>query len=57
MHKAVKQALLRFGGYRWAQGAYQQARELSLARRFRVLRETGMCPPPKSTGGCAKSSR
>lgn len=46
MHKAVKQALLRFGGYRWAQGAYQQARERALARRFRVLRETGVCPPP-----------
>ena len=46
MHKAIKQALLRFGGYRWTQDAYRRAQELALAGRFRQLRRSGQCPPP-----------
>ena len=46
MHKAVKQTLLRFGGYRWAQDVYRRTQELQLAGRFRRLRATGVCPTP-----------
>jgi radical SAM protein with 4Fe4S-binding SPASM domain len=46
MHPFVKQTLLRYGGYRWAQAVYRRAQERALARRFRELRRTGLCPLP-----------
>jgi radical SAM protein with 4Fe4S-binding SPASM domain len=46
VHKVVKQSLLRFGGYRWAQDFYRRTQEFQLAGRFRRLRETEQCPMP-----------
>jgi radical SAM protein with 4Fe4S-binding SPASM domain len=46
VHKVVKQSLLRFGGYRWAQDVYRRTRERALANRFRRLRKSGQCPLP-----------